>query len=160
MKKLKYILPALLLLIGVAACNNNLDKVFDNQTLVELNDAILTTNATGKTYPIISLANSVTAGVTRTAQLNLVGAQRSSDITVRVFVDPANTTATASSYSIANGGNVTIPANTSFGSLTLVTGKATSTTAPIGNVVFVIDSTSTDFKPSQNYKRLGFSFRQ
>ncbi len=160
MKKIKYLLLGLLPLLGLVACNNDLDKVFDNQTLVEINEAILNTNATGRTFPIISLANSVTAGATRTAQLNLVGSQRTSDLTVRMLVDPVNTTAPASSYTITNGGNVTIPKGESFGSLTLAVGKATSTTAPMGNVVFVIDSTSTDFKPSQNYKRLGFSFRQ
>lgn len=160
MKKLKYVFPALLLTLGIAACDNSLDKVFDSQTLIEFNDAVLTTNAVGRTYPIISLPNSVTGGATRVAQLNLVGAQRSADMTVRVFVDPNGTTASASSYTIANGGNVTIPKGDSFGSLTLTVGRATSTTAPVGNVVFVIDSTSTDFKPSQNYKRLGFSFRQ
>ncbi|MBC7569170.1 MAG: hypothetical protein H7319_05490 [Spirosoma sp.] len=160
MKKLKYILPALVLTLGVAACNNSLDKVFDSQTLVEFNDAILRTNATGRTYSITSVPNSVTAGGTTTAQLNLVGRQRSSETTVRVFVDATNSTTPTSSYTLSNGGNVTIPANMSFGSLTLTVGRATSTTAPIGNVVLVLDSTSTDFKPSQNYRRLGFSFRQ
>jgi hypothetical protein len=160
MKKLKYIVPALLLTLSIAACNNNLDKVFDTATLVEFNDAILSTNATGRTYPIVSLTNSLTAGVTRTAQVNLVGPQKATDITVRVLVDAANTTAAASSYSVANGGNVVIPANTSFGSLTLVTSRFTSSTAPVGNVVFILDSTSTDFKPSFNYRRIGFSFRQ
>ncbi len=159
MKKLRYILPALALSLGLVACNNDLDKVFDSQTLVEFNEAILRTNATGRTYSITSIANTPTAPGVSTAQLNLVGRQRSSDLTVRVLVDPVST-ASASSYTLSNGGNVTIPLNSSFGSLTITTGRAASTTAPIGNVVLVIDSTSTDFKPSQNYKRLGFSFRQ
>jgi len=160
MKKLSYILPALVVALGLVACNNELDKVFDGQTLVEFNEAILRTNATGRTFPITSIPNSVTAGGTTTAQLNLVGAQRKSDLTVRVVVDPAFTTATATSYTLANGGNVVIKADSSFGILRMAVGRATSTTAPIGNVVLVIDSTSADFKPSQNYKRLGFSFRQ
>lgn len=160
MKKIKYLLLALSLLLSVVACNNSLDKVFDDQTLIEFNDAVLRTNATGRTYSITSLPNSVTAGTTTTAQLNLVGRKRTSDLTVRVLVDPANTTASATSYTLANGGNVVIRADSSFGILRMAVGKATSSTAAVGNVVFVIDSTSTDFKPSQNYKRLGFSFRQ
>ena len=167
MKKITYFLTGVLMLAGLVACNNDLDKVFDSQTLVEFNDAILRTNATGRNYSITSVPNSVTAGGTTTAQINLVGAQRSTETTVRVLVDLANTTAAASSYTLSNGGNIIIPAKTtptssisSFGSLTLSVGRATSTTAPIGNVVLVLDSTSTDFKPSQNYKRLGFSFRQ
>ncbi len=159
MKKLTYIIPALLLLLGMVACNNNLDKVFE-QTLVEFNDAILRTNATGRTFPITALANTPAVPITTTAQLNLVGPQRGADVTVRVLVDPAYTTANAASYSLVNGGNVTIPANSSFGSLTLVTAKASSTTAPLANVVLIIDSTAAEFKPSFNYRRLGFSVRQ
>lgn len=159
MRKIKHLLLAMLPLLGLTACNNSLDKVFDQQTLVEFNDAILRTNATGRTYSITSVANTA-ASATVVAQLNLVGRQRSTDLTVRVLPDPAATTAAASSYALANGGSVTIPANTSFGSLTMTVTRASSTTAPVGNVVLVIDSTSTDFKPSQNYKRLGFSFRQ
>lgn len=160
MKKIKYILPALLLTLGVIACDNTLDKVFDGQTLVEFNEAILRTNATGRTFSITSVPNSTTGAGTTTAQLNLVGAQRKSDLTVRVLVDPVYTTAAATSYTLANGGNVVIRADSSFGIVRMTVGRATSTTAPIGNVVLVIDSTSTDFRPSQNYKRLGFSFRQ
>jgi ABC-type Fe3+-hydroxamate transport system substrate-binding protein len=160
MKKINSLLLSLLLLAGIVACNNDLDKVFDSQTLVEFNEAILRTNATGKTYSVTSLPNSITAGTTTTAQLNLVGRKRSSDLTVRVFVDPANTTAAATSYTLANGGNVVIKADSSFGILRMSIGRATSATAATGNIVLVIDSTSADFKPSQNYKRLGFSFRQ
>ncbi len=160
MKKLKYILPALLLTLGVVACDNSLDKVFDEQTLIEFDDAILRTNATGRTFPITSIPNSVTAGGATSARLNLVGRQRSTATTVRVLVDAANTTAAASSYTLVNGGNVVIPADSSFGVLRMTIARATSSTATMGNVVLVIDSTSTDFRPSQNYKRLGFSFRQ
>lgn len=149
-----------LVLLGLYACDNNIGKVFDGQTLVEFNDAIIRTNATGRTFSITSIPTSVTAGGTVVTQLNLVGAQRSSDLTVRVLPDPAFTTAATTSYSLANGGNVVIPATMSVGSLTMVVGRASSTTAPVTNVVLVIDSTSTDFRPSQNYKRLGFSFRQ
>jgi len=160
MKKLKYILPALLFTIVMAACDNNLDKVFDSQTLVEFNEAILNTNATGRTYPIVSVPNGVTVTGSTTAQLNLVGRQRATETTVRVLVDPVNTTAPASSYTLSNGGNVTIPAMSSFGSLTLTVSRASSTSAASANVVLILDSTSTDFKPSFNYRRLGFSFRQ
>ena len=160
MKKIKYILSALLLTLGIIACDNTLDKVFDGQTVVEFNEAILRTNATGRTFSITSVPNSTTGTGTATAQLNLVGAQRKSDLTVRVLVDPVHTTAAATSYTLANGGNVVIRADSSFGTVRMTVARATSTTAPIGNVVLVIDSTSADFKPSQNYKRLGFSFRQ
>ncbi len=44
--------------------------------------------------------------------------------------------------------------------MTITVAKASSATAPFGNLILVIDSTSADFKPSQNYKRIGYSFRQ
>jgi hypothetical protein len=160
MKKIITFSLCVLALVGMYACDNSLDKVFDDQTVVEFNDAVLRTNAVGRSFSITALSNTTAVAATTTAQLNLVGRQRSSDLTVRVLVDPAYTTAGASSYSLVNGGNVTIPANSSFGSLTLVTARATSTTAPIANVVLIVDSTATEFKPSFNYRRLGFSLRQ
>ena len=159
MKKLKYILPALLLMLTVAACNNDLNKVFTG-TLVEFNDAVLRTNATGKLYSITSLANTTAVVGTSVAQLNLVGPQRASELTVKVQVDAANTTASATSYTLSNGGAVVFAPNSSTAAVTLTTVKASTPTAPVVNLVLVIDSTSSDFKASQNYKRLGFSFRQ
>ena len=144
----------------VSSCFKDLETVYSGQTLVEFNEAVTRVPAAGRTFSITSIPTSITAGSTVVAQLNLVGAQRSNDLTVRVLPDPAFTTAATTSYSLANGGNVVIPANTSFGSLTVAVGRASSTTAPMSNVVLVIDSTSTDFKPSPNYNRLGYSFRQ
>lgn len=143
-----------------SSCFKDLETVYKGPTIVEFNDAVVRTNAVGQTYSITSIPNSVTAGGTVITQLNLVGAQRPSDVTVRVLPDPTLTTAATTSYSLANGGSVVIPANTSFGSLTMVVGRASSTTAPVTNVVLVLDSTNADFKPSQNYKRLGYSFRR
>lgn len=160
MKKISILIVCALALLGVYACDNNLDKVFDDQTLIEFQPAVITANSVGRTYPIISSGNSVTAGATVTAQLNLVGRQRGTDLTVRVLPDPNRTTAAASSYTLSNGGTVVFAPNSSTAAVTMTVGRATSTTAPVANVVLVIDSSSTDFKPSQNYKRVGYSFRQ
>ena len=161
-KKPLYLALLFVLSISLTACFKEVDKVFDEGTVVEFQQAIISTPAVGRTFPIISSANSVTNSPVVSTRLNLVGPQRSSDITVRVFVDtrPTLTTAQASSYTLVNGGNVVIPANTSFGSLSVAIGRATSSTATVANLVLVIDSTSSDFKPSQNYKRLGYSIRQ
>jgi|ERR687886_1772000 hypothetical protein len=160
MKKIAALIISVLSLLGIYACDNNIDKVFDDQTLVEFQPAVVNAASVGRTYPLISTGNSVTAGATITAQVNLVGRQRSTDLTVRVLPDPAATTAPANSYTLSNGGTVVIPAGKNIASLTMTVGRATSTTAPVSSVVLVIDSTSTDFKPSQNYKRVGYSFRQ
>ncbi len=160
MKKITAIIVCIGTLLGIYACNNNIDKVFDGQTVVEINEAILRTNAAGRLYSVTTLPTSVTAGATTTAQLNLVGAQRKSPLTVRLLVDAANTTASPASYTLSNGGNVVIPADSSFGVLRMAVAKASSTTAPMGTVVLIMDSISSDYKASANYKRLGFSFRQ
>lgn len=160
MKKIATLIICTLALFAVYACDNSIDKVFDDQTLIEFQPAVLNPTAVGRTYPIISSGNSVTANATITAQINLVGRQRSSDLTVQVFPDPTGTTAPASSYTLANGGSVVIPANSSTGTLTMTVARATSTTATLANVVLVIDSTNAAFKPSQNYKRIGYSIRQ
>lgn len=145
--------------LSLTACFEQIDKTFNEGTFVEFQQSITTTPAVGRTYPIISSANSLTNSPVVSTRLNLVGPQRPSDLTVRVLVDKP-TTAQASSYTLINGGNVVIPANTSFGSLSIAIGRATSTTATLANLVLVIDSTSSDFKPSQNYKRIGYSVRQ
>ncbi|GAB3561414.1 hypothetical protein GCM10027578_02130 [Spirosoma luteolum] len=160
MKKLAILACSALALVGLYACDNSIDKTFDNQTLIEFQPAVVNANSAGRTYPIISSANSTTAGPTINAQLNLVGRQRASELTVRVLPDPAATTASASSYTLANGGTVVFPPMSSTANLTINVARATSTTATLGNLVLVIDSTSTDYKPSFNYKRVGYSIRQ
>lgn len=159
--KHRIILPIMAFLaISLSSCFKNMETIYAGPTLVEFNEAVTRSPAVGRTYSITSVPNSVTAGNTTVASVNLVGQQRASALTVKVLVDPAGTTAAASSYTLSNGGNVIIPANSSVGSLTMSVSRASSTTAPIANVVLVIDSTSTDFKPSRNYMRVGYSFRQ
>ncbi len=160
MKKIATITLCVLALAGLYACNNSLDKVFDSQTLIEFQPAVINAASVGRTYPLLSSGNSLTAGATINAQLNLVGRQRSTELAVKVSPDPNATTAAAANYTLSNGGMVVFAPNSSTAAVTLTIGKATSTTAPVVNVVLVIDSTSTDYKPSQNYKRIGYSFRQ
>lgn len=150
-------------LLGIYACNNDLNKVFDPQTpLVEFQPAVVNAASAGRTYPLLSVTNSVTAGNSVTVQVNLLGRKPSSDVPVRVLVDPS-TTAAASSYTLSNGGVATFATsapNSNTAGVTLTVARATSSTAPVGNLILVIDSTSTDFKPSRNYMRVGYSFRQ
>lgn len=157
----KYSLLALLAAISlcVTACFDDLSIRYDGPTQVEFESAVRTNPAVGRTYPLISTANSVTAAPVVTSQLNLVGPQRASDLTVNVLVEPALTTAAATSYTLLNGGKVVIPANSSVGSLSIAVSRASSATAPLGNLVVTLDSTSSDFKASPNYKRIGFTIR-
>lgn len=163
MKKIVSLALGILTLLGVYACNNDINRVFDPQTpLVEFQPAVINANSAGRTYPLISVTNSVTAGNSVTVQVNLLGRKPSSDVPVRVLVDPS-TTAAASSYTLSNGGVATFATsapNSNTAGVTLTIARATSTTAPVGNLVLVIDSTSTSFKPNRNYMRVGYSFRQ
>jgi len=163
MKKIATVALSMLALIGLYACNNDLDKVFDDQTLVEFQPAVVNAASVGRTYPLLTVVTSTTAGATVSPQLNLVGRQRSADLPVRVFVDPTST-ASPSTYTIANGGVATFAAagapTSSTVAMTITVARASSATAPFGNLILVIDSTSADYKPSQNYKRIGYTFRQ
>jgi len=143
----------------VTACFKDLEIKYDGPTQIEFETAVRTNPAVGLTYPLVASANNTTLGPVLTTQLNLVGPQRSSDLTVRVLVEPTLTTTSASSYTLLNGGSVVIPANSSVGSLSIAVSRATSTTAPIRNLVVILDSTSNDFKASPNYRRVGFTIR-
>lgn len=158
----KYLLLSLLGLLAlmVSACFKDLAITYDGPVQVEFETAVRTNPAPGRTYPLVSVAANLTATTTIATQLNLVGPQRSSDLTVRIAPEAALTTALPTSYTLSNGGNVTIPANSSFGSLTLTVSRATSTTAPVANLVLLMDSTSNEFKASPNYRRIGYTFRQ
>lgn len=141
------------------ACFKNLEIKYDGPTQVEFETAVRSNPAVGLTYPLVASANSTTLGPVLTTQLNLVGPQRSSDLTVRVLVEPTLTTTSATSYTLLNGGSVVIPANSSVGSLSIAVSRATSTTAPIRNLVVILDSTNTEIKVNPNYKRVGFTIR-
>lgn len=160
MKKIAAFLATALALVGMYACNNNLDKVFDDKTLVEFQPAVVNATSVGRTYPLLTAPNSTSAGTTITAQLNLVGRQRANELTVRVAPDPTATTASASSYTLSNGGTVVFPPMSSTVNMTVSVARASSSTAASGVLVLVIDSTSTDYQASQNYKRIGYSIRQ
>jgi hypothetical protein len=142
------------------SCFDDMEIKYDGPTQVEFETAVRTNPAVGRTYPLVATANSLTASPTVTTQINLVGPQRSSDLTVRVLPEATTTTAAAQSYTLLNGGNVVIPANSSFGSLSVAVSRATSATAALANLVIVIDSTNTDYKANPNYRRIGYTIRQ
>ncbi len=141
-------------------CFKDLEIKYDGPTQVEFETAVRSNPAVGRTYPLVASANSLTASPTVITQINLVGPQRSSDLTVQILPEATTTTAAARSYTLLNGGNVVIPANSSFGSLSVAVSRATSATAALANLVIVIDSTNTGYKASPNYRRIGYTIRQ
>lgn len=120
MKKL-FSLLTLALVLGFSSCIEQNYPVWEDH-VVEFQDAVDRTPAAGLTYPRITVANTVG---TVNLRVNLVGSHRPSDeiITYSAVVD--GTTAAAGKDYVAPG-TLTIPAGSSFGTLTvnvLNTGK-------------------------------------
>mgnify|MGYP002777656706 CR=1 FL=1 len=157
MKKIIHISLCLFLVLGLTSCFEDIDKTWDEGTLVEFQQSIIRTPAVGRTFPLIAVNNG--AGE-QLQQINLVGPQRGSDVTVKVSVDKEFTTATEGThFSLADGGNVTFPANSSTANAKINILRATGTAGQTFNVVLILEGNGSDIKPSENYKRVGYTIR-
>jgi hypothetical protein len=153
MKKLMFSwMPLWCLVIALSSCFKD-QRVFFNDSLVEFNETVTRTPALGVNYPIIALRAGQGAVST---QVNLVGAQRPEAQAIRVSVDAqASTAREGVHYRLTNGGVVTIPANSSFGSLQF---EVLPVAIPAGQnftLVFVLEGNE-QIKPSKNYARIGY----
>ncbi len=87
-------------------------------------------------------------------QVNLVGAHRSSDQVIRFSVDPESTAVAGTNYDL-QGNEFTIPANSSFGFLSV-----DLLDSPMGEdesvTLILILEGNNDILPSENYKRLTY----
>lgn len=181
MKKLINIFILALVVLSTTSCFRDTKVIFPN-TIVEFDDAVirssipLVDDKVFPIYPSFPAIASLRAAGTLSARVNLVGAQRSSDQTVKVVFDAAATEAAVKSiratspatatitaavegthFRINNSGNVTIPANNSFGTASLDIINVTAATTPATSVVFVVRLEGTDnIKPSENFKRIAF----
>ena len=113
MKKL-FSLLSLALVLVFSSCIEQNYPVWEGY-VVEFQDAVERAPAAGLTYPRITVANTVG---TVNLRVNLVGAHRPSDeiITYSVVAD-ATTAAAGRDYTMP--GTLTIPAGSSFGTLTV-----------------------------------------
>lgn len=115
---------------------------------VEFQNAVTTAPVAGQNYPRLTVANTVG---TVNLQVNLVARQRASDETITYRVVPEGTTAVAGTdYNVS--GTLTIPANSSFGTLSV----AVVNTGAIGGFVDLLlelEGNAT-IQPSENYKRV------
>ena len=57
MKKIIIALFSVLSLGFFTSCFEDIDKTFDEQTVVEFQDAVIKSPAVGKTYPVTAIAN-------------------------------------------------------------------------------------------------------
>lgn len=125
MKKLFSLLTLALVLVFSSCIEQNY-PVWEG-ALVEFQDAVVRAPVTGQKYPRITVANNVG---TVNLQVNLIGAHRSSDEVLTYTIVPEGTTA-VSGRDFTTSGTVTIPAGSSFGTVTV---NVTNTGAIGGNV--------------------------
>ncbi|MEZ4902904.1 MAG: DUF4843 domain-containing protein [Spirosomataceae bacterium] len=154
MKKIAQLFLFVLMAGSLTSCFENYFDLY-RATVVEFDAAVRTAPAAGRTYPLLAVSNG--AGIQK-AQINLVGPQQATDRTIKVTVEPALSTAVAGThYKIVNE-NVTIPANSSFGELQIEILRVPAQANITFNLVVAIEG-SADIKPSENYKRLGWTIR-
>lgn len=112
MKKLFSLLTLALVLVFSSCIEQNY-PVWEG-ALVEFQDAVVRAPVTGQKYPRITVANTVGAV---NLQVNLIGAQRTTEETITYTVVQDGTTASAADYTTS--GSFVIPAGSSFGTLTI-----------------------------------------
>lgn len=138
----------------LSSCFKENKPVFDSMTLVEFQDAIINSNALGKTFPLLASTNAVQTKVLR---INLVGAQREKDEVINFTVDATESTAVAGvNYDLGGVTSITIPAKSSFGELKVNILKAPAQTGKTVTVVFNLEGNGSDVKPNTNYKKVGY----
>ncbi len=155
----KYILNAIFvasLAVGLTACFENPNMIYDGPAVVEFDAAVTTAPAAGRTYPLVTVANG--AGKIKT-RINLVGPQRPAAESVKVVVDTQNSTAVAGTHYRLTSETVSIPANTSFGELEVEILAAPAQTGTTVNLVLMLEGNGGEIKASENFKRLGWTIR-
>jgi hypothetical protein len=147
MKKILNISLIVLVMTALSSCFKENKQLFDSVTLVEFQDAVVNSNALGKTFPLLTSTNAVQTKVLR---INLVGVQRDKDEVIKFSIDPTESTA------IAGTNSITIPAKSSFGELKVNILKAPAQAGKTASLVFVLEGNGSDINPNANYKKVGY----
>jgi hypothetical protein len=153
MKKNMLSLLALGIILSFTACFTEPDQILDDVSWTEFQQTIVSTPAVGRTYPFLSFLR--TAPGVKTTQVNLVGAQRTTDTPINFVVDEASTAIAGTHYKLSSGNTFNIPANTSFGQCGIEVLNAPRDSGKTVDVVLRLEQ-SGDIKPSENYRRIGF----
>jgi hypothetical protein len=139
-------------------------------SVVEFDAATWNANFTGRTYPMMtrvptlnaatpSSAASLTRATTSVSlRVNLVGAQRSTATTFN-YVVASESTAVAGTHYTALSGTGTIPAFSSFGTVTVtLLNPGVSSATPVDLVLELVNSP--DINVSKNYAKVGLRISQ
>lgn len=152
MKKATTLALLLASVLTLGACFKDNTIVYD-KAVVEFQAAVVTAPALGKTYPLIAVANGAGA---QTLQVNLVGAQRESEQSIRFSVDAAESTAKEGVNYQLSGNTFAIPAKTSTVNLPVTILKAPTQAGQSVTLVLVLEGNGSDIGPNENYKRIGY----
>lgn len=160
----------LLCILFLTGCVKNELTVYTS-SVVEFDAASWNANAAGRTYPMMTRVPTFNAStptsqpaLTRatgnvTLRVNLVGAQSSSPINFSFTVVAGETTAIAGTHYTATTGTGTIPANSSFGTVTIqLLNPGVSSSTPGDLVLQLVDNASA--KASVNYAKVGLRISQ
>jgi hypothetical protein len=157
MKNIFQFLMAVLVAGSLTSCFENPNLIYDGATVVEFDAAVTSAPAAGRTYPLLAVANG--AGIQR-ARVNLVGPQQDRDQTINVAIETANSTAVSGTHFRLLSNTVTIPAKSSFGEvqIEILRVPPPATTGQTVSVVLMLEGGG-ELKPSENFKRLGWTIR-
>ncbi len=170
----------LLVILMFSSCIKQIEKTFEGATVAEFDASVLNSATTPYTYHVAvrtppfgiptTTANSTAIARTLTTpvklRVNLVGPQRANDevLSYRVLTSAEVTPAAPNMVAVAGthfntGSTFTIPANTSFGEITIdIVNPGTSSTNP--REVHLELTGNDNIKPSENYKRVGIRIAQ
>ncbi len=171
MKRLHILLIGTFAAIFMSSCVKN-DLVTYTSTVVEFDAASWNANGPGLTYPILvrvpgfgRSANTADPLLTRANpgikkfRVNLIGQQLKTETEVFVILG-SGTTAVAGRHFKTLPATVKIPANSSFGELSVeVLNPGTSSSTPV-DLNITISGGTNNVKPSENYKTIGLRISQ
>jgi len=160
----------------LSSCIKEDVKIFTGDPVVEFDATVFNSVTAGYTYPILVRASgygravaTTDPSITRTSgsvklRVNLVGAQRSTDevIGYRVMTEAVPTSpnilaTSGTHYTTSN--TVTIPANSSFGEITInILNPGVSSTIPTEVHLELLGNAN--IKPSANYKKVAIRIAQ
>ncbi|MEN9684717.1 MAG: hypothetical protein RLZZ28_503 [Bacteroidota bacterium] len=160
----------LLFMLALTGCVKNDLTVYQDAAKVEWDAASWNANAVGVAYPFMTRVPTQNAAtptsqplLTRTTgtvqlRVNLVGNQRNADTEFTYAVSASESTAIAGTHYTAPSGKGIIPANSSFGFVTITILNPGAGTGSVDLVLQLTDNTA--FQASVNYAKLGLRIAQ
>lgn len=155
---MKNIIILFLCLAGVvASCQKDTnDNFYLKDFRSEFEAAVITSPAPGMSYPVLKELRT-NAGIQK-YQVNLLGGLKSTDQTIKLKVIAEETTAVEGEhYTLPNGLQVVIPANSAFADFVVEIPALNNTSAV--RLVVELES-SEEVHASANHKRIGLSIKK